>query len=196
MARRKAQTTRQGKKNLKRDAKGNYVNQYGVTITPEEKKALESAVNSANRKRRNMLKQEAQLPRKVAGVDTGDKVASLQLMGRESDFILAKKTKSLQRFTSRDQFDTYMKNLKQVNKKDYITERVRLYKRNHISAIKNAYGDNAKDVMMKIRMMKPDDYMKYVQSDENLEIGYIYDPEDAEGKLNQLRASLNMKLKD
>lgn len=186
---------KQGRKNLVRTDTG-YVNQYGVTFTEQEKKALVSAVNSANRKRANMLKAEATLPRKIAGKDTGDTVASLQLMGRESDFILAKKSKSLQRFQTRKDYERYMKNLERVNSRDYLTERVRQYKRNHMKAIENAYGDEAKDVVMKIRMMKPQDYMRMVQSDEMLEINYIYDPSARSGKLNQLRASLGMKLKE
>ena len=146
-----------------------------MVFTPEEKKALESAVNTANRKRAKMLKQEATLPRRVMGVDTGDTVGSLQLMGKESDFILARKTKSLQRFKTREDYDRYMANLHRVNQKDYITERVKLYKRNHMQALDNVFGDEAKDVKMKIRMMKPKDYMKMIQSDEMLEISYIYE---------------------
>ena len=184
-----------GRKNLKRVA-GGLQNQHGVVFTPEEKKALEQAVNTANRKRARMLEQEAKLPRMVGGKDTGDTVASLQLMGKESDFILQRKTKSLQRFQTKEDYNRYMKNLERVNQRDYITERVRLYKRNHMKAIENAYGDEAKDVLMKIRMMKPQDYMRMVQSDEMLEIGYIYDPSARSGKLNQLRGSLGMKLKE
>lgn len=184
-----------GRKNLKR-VEGGLENQYGVVFTADEKKALEQAVNTANRKRKRMLEQEAKLPRMVGGKDTGDTVASLQLMGKESDFILQRKTKSLQRFKTREDYDRYMKNLDRVNKRDYITERVRLYKRNHMAALENAYGDEAKDVIMKIRMMKPADYMKMVQSDETLEISYIYDPSARSGKLNQMRASMGMKLKE
>lgn len=185
-----------GRKNLKRTPSGDLINQYGVTFTEKEKRALESAVNSANRKRSNMLKQEATLPRMVGGKDTGDTVGSLHLMGKESDFILAKKTKSLQRFQSKEQYTKYMENLQRVNSPTYVDERIKLYKRNHMKALENAYGDNAKDIIMKIRMMKPKDYMKLIQSNEDLEIAYVYDPAEASGKLNQMRANLGMKLKE
>lgn len=185
-----------GRKNLKKTETGKLVNQFGVTFSVEEKRALENAVNSANRKRAKMLKEAATLPRMVSGVNTGDTIGSLQLMGKESDFILAKKTKSLQRFRSREQFENYLGTLKKVNSRDYIDERVRLYKRNHMAALENAFGDEAKDVVMKIRMMKPKDYMTMIQQDESLEISYIYDPTARSGKLNQIRASVGMKLKD
>lgn len=187
---------RAGRKNLIKTPSGNLKNQHGVTFTPAEKRALESAVNSANRKRAKMLKEAATLPRMVRGKPTGDTVGSLQLMGKESDFIIAKKTKSLQRFTSKEQFEKYLKNLKSVNSPTYIEDRTRLYKRNHMKALENAYGDEAKDVIMKIRMMKPKDYMQMIQKNEQLEIGYVYDPADRSAKLNSMRASLGMKLKD
>lgn len=185
-----------GRKNLVRNDDGTIQNQYGVTFTEAEKKRLESAVNTANRKRKKMLEVEAQLPRKVMGVDTGDKVGSLHLMGKESDFILARKSKSLQKFKSREDFDRYMKNLERVNSRDYVTERIRLYKRNYMKALENAFGDSAKDVIMKIRMMNPKKFMEMIQSDETLEISYIYDPSARAGKLNRIRAALNMRLKE
>lgn len=185
-----------GVPNLKKTDAGTLLNQYGVEFTTQEKRALESAVNSANRKRARMLAEEALLPRKVQGRETGDTVGSLQLMGKESDFIIAKRTKSLQRFKSKEDYNRYMQNLKQVNHPGYITERVRMYKRNHMKALEKAFGDDAKDVVMKIRMMKPKDYQQMIQSEEMLEINYLYEPSARAGKLNQIRASLGMRLKE
>lgn len=175
---------------------GGVINQHGVTFTNAERKALENAVNRANAKRKRMIAKEGQLPRTVGGVPTGQPVSTLQAMGKESDFILSRKSKSMQRFKTKEEYNRYMKNLERVNSPDYITERVREYKRNHMKALENVYGDDAKDVIMRIRMMKPEDYMKLVQSDENLEVTFVYDPSDAAGRLNQMRASLGMKLKE
>lgn len=184
-----------GHKNLKK-VDGGVVNQHGIMFTDAEKKALETAVNTANRKRKRMLEQEGSLPRLVGGKDTGDTVSSLQAMGKESDFIIARKSKSLQRFKSKEDYTRYMKNLKMVNSPDYIDNRTRLYKRNHMKAIENVFGDDAKDVLMKIRMMKPEEYRRLLQSDEMLEVNFVYDPSAKAGKLNQIRASLGMNLKE
>ncbi len=180
--------------NLKHTAEG-YVNQHGVEITTEEKKQLERAVARANYLRKKQLKAEAELPRMVAGRDTGDKIGSLQLMGRESDFIITQKSKSLQRFRTRKEFDYYMEHLERINDPNYMANKIRAYKRSHMTAIKNAFGHEADDVIMKIRMMKHEDYIKLIQSDEDLDISYLYDPSAMSGKLNQIRASLGMKLK-
>jgi hypothetical protein len=65
-----------------------------------------------------------------------------------------------------------------------------------MKALQNEFGDDAKDIIMKIRMMKPEEYRKLMQSTEDLDVAYIYDPSAREGKLNQMRAALGMKLKE
>lgn len=187
---------KEGRKNLKKLDSGNLLNQHGVEFTQADKKRLESLVNSANRKRTKMLKEEAKLPLKVGGRDTGINVGHLQTMGKESDFILARKTKSLQRFTTREQYESYIRNLERVNSPTYIDDRTRQYKRNHMKALENVFGDEAKDIIMKIRMMKPEEYRRVVQSDESLEVTYIYDPSMRSAKLNEIRSALGMKHKE
>lgn len=185
-----------GRKNLEKLDNGNVRNMYGVEFTPADKKRLEREVNKNNAMRMKMIDAEGELPRRKGGQDTGDKVKSLQLMGKESDFILSRKSKSLQRFKSRQEFEIYMDNLSRVNSPTYLDDRTREYKRNHMKALENVFGDDAKDVIMKIRMMKPADYRKLLQSDEDMEISYIYDPSLLSAKLNQIRTSLNMKEKE
>lgn len=187
---------KRGTPNLIKNDDGTLTNQYGVTFTPADKKALENEVNKANRKRMKMLEEEGKLPRLVSGKETGQNVSSLQAMGKESDFILARKTKSLQRFKSQKDFERYMHNLKHVNSPEYLTERVEAYKTNHIKALENVFGDDAQDVISKIKMMKPKDYMKMVQSDEDLEINYVYNEQDKQGRLNRIRAGMGLKLKE
>ena len=186
-----------GTPNLKRTDTGNLVNKHGVVFTPEEKRALVNAVNTANRKRARMLKEAATLPRKNAGVIMDDTSNQLKLMGQESDFILQRRDKSLHRFKNRQQYDNYMKSLHRVNSRDYIDDRIRAYKHNFMKTLEATYGDEAKDIVMKIRMMKPREYMRMVESDETLEIGYgvINSDDKVAGRLNELRRALGMKEK-
>ena len=185
-----------GRKNLKKTETGNLLNQHGVEFTPEQKRALESAVNRANRTRMKMLEQEGNLPRYSGGKPTGQTVSTLQAMGKESDFIISRKSKSLQRFKSMADYEKYMKNLSIVNSPTYLDDRTRMYKRNHMAALENVFGDEAKDVIMKIRMMKPEQYRKMIQQDEFLEVSFVYDPIDRRAKLNKIRMSMGMKLKE
>lgn len=180
--------------NLKKNKDRSVTNQYGVKITAKERALLEREVNKANRTRMKMLQDEAALPRMSDGKDTGLTVKSLQALGKESDFILARKSKSLQGFKSKDEFKRYLRNVQRVNSPTYLRDRIRMYKRNHITALENAFGDDAKDVINKIRNMKQKDYMEAIQSEELLEISYLYEPTACAGKLNRIRARLGLKL--
>ena len=182
--------------NLKKNKDGSVTNQYGVRITAKERSLLEREVNKANRTRMKMLEDEAALPRMSDGKDTGLTVKSLQALGKESDFILARKSKSLQGFKSRDEFKRYLRNVQRVNSPNYLRDRIRMYKRNHITALENAFGEDAKDVVNKIRNMKQKDYMEAIQSEELLEISYLYEPTKRTGKLNRIRARLGLKLRE
>ena len=184
-----------GKKNLKK-IEGGVENEHGVQFTNAEKKALEIAVNSANRKRKRLIENEAKLPRTIGGRDTGDTIASLHSMGSTSDFIIARRSKYLHQFKSREAFESYMENMKKVNSRDYLNNRTELYKQNHITALENVFGHDAEDVIEAIRKMKPAVYRKKLQSDEFLEVGFVYDPGDAAGKLNAIRAAMGMPLQE
>lgn len=192
-----------GRKNLIYTDDGRIVNQEGVSFTVAEKKRLESLVASATKKRRDMLKATAQLPRSYGGEKLGGTVGDLQLMGKESDFIIAPKTKSLQRFKSREQFENYLTNLERVNSKDYLSERTKLYKRNYIQALRDNYAyDDVKDIIMKVKTMPQDQYRELVSKDEVLEIRFMYgtkgsDSDDAmQEQLNEIRGALGMNPKD
>lgn len=187
---------KKGKKNLVKTDQGTLLNQHNVEFTKEEKRALERAVNASNYKRKKMLKEEGELPRLTGGKPTGEKVAQLQLMGKESDFILSRQSKSLNQFKSKQEFYDYLDKQARIRSGEYLSDRVKFYKRNHIKALENVFGDDAKDVMMKIQMMKQKDYMELIQKDEDLEINYIYDPSERAAKLNRIRAALGMKLKE
>ena len=79
---------------------------------------------------------------------------------------------------------------------EYLDDRTRLYKSNHMKALYNVFGDDAKDVIMKIRMTPANEYREMIKKDVFLEVNYIYDPSAMHGKLNQIRKSLKMKEKE
>lgn len=196
MAKRKITPGRNpGQKNLKR-VDGGYMNQHGVVFSEEQRKALERAVNRSNYQRKKQLETEAEMPHRIGGQDTGGSRRQLQLMGSESDFIISHQSKNMQGFKSMKDYERYMDKQARIQSGEYLEDRTRLYKRNYMQALENAFGDDAKDVKMKVRMMKPEDFRKMVQSDEVAEIGYIYDPSARAGKLNQIRKAFNMREKE
>lgn len=187
---------RTGRKNLKHLDDGRIRNQHGVTFTDTERRRLETLVVRANKKRRDQLKEAATLPRMVRGEDTGDTLATKLQMGFESDFIIAKKSKSLQRFQTKTEYNKYINYLERVVSPEYLDERTRLYKRNYIDALRRVHGDAAKDIEMKVRMMKPADFRKKIEQEELVEISDIYAEQDKAAAREQLRASFGMRSKE
>lgn len=179
----------EGKKNLKR-VDGGYINKHGVYISEEQKKALERAVNKSNYRRKRDMAIEID-------INKGKKdIPNLRTMGRESVYSISRQSKSLQRFHSQAELEAYMDKQHRIHTGEYQLERARAYKRNFIESLLDVYGPDAMDIAMKVRMMKPDEYMRLVASDEVLEISYVDSDSYVNGRLNQLRAHLGMKLKD
>lgn len=164
------------------------VNQYGVTFSEEQKKALERAVDRSNYQRKKQLAEWDALNENARGLRT---------MGKESDFIITRQSKSLQRFKSMEDYEKFMDKQARIQSGEHLEEMTRLYKRNYMSAIDNVFGAAGAGVKMKIRMMKPDEFRRLVEEKgEDLEIGYIYGPEARIGKLNTIRDTLGMDMVD
>ena len=173
------------------------INDKGLRVTLEDRDRLNALTEAANKKREEMMETLYPLPRKLEGEDVGGTVGDLHGMGRETDFVLAPKTKTIHDFDNKEQFERYLHRLEVINDPDYIPNRIRLYKRNFNKALLKAYGPQAMDIAMKIRMMKPEEYMKMVEADESLQIAYYGDSEDyIPGMLNKLRRALGMREKD
>jgi len=180
-----------GKKNIKKVG-NKLVNQNGVKFTQAEKKNLERLVNASMAKRKTMMRNEALMPRFVAGKDTGNTRGQVNAMGKESDFILAKKSKSLNKFESKEEYRNYIKNLERIMAKDYVAKRVEQYRKNDKKAILNVFGKDGRDIIRTLDKLTDKQYMEAVQKDETLEIGHKYSPESRDAKLAQMRDALNV----
>ena len=174
-----------GRKNLKR-VPGGYQNQHGVIFSEEQKKALERAVNRSNYQRKKMLAEEEEL---------NPQASQLRLMGKESDFIITRQTKSLQRFKSMEEYEAYMDKQSRIQSGEYLDDMTRLYKKNYMTAVANELDDPG--IAMRIRMMKPEEFRKFVEAHgDDMEISYIYDPTTKTARRNKIRGLLGMKQVD
>ena len=182
-----------GLKSLKKLDGGKVENQYGVQFTADEKKALERAVNTANAKRKRQLDSLGKLPRIVNGKPTGQTMSDLGEYGKVSDLIITRKTKSLQRFRNRGEFESYMRYLGKVNSRDYLPAKVQIYKDNMAKAIEKQLPGMADDVIDAIRKMKPNDFIKFAYTHDDISIGHIYGPDAQTAKANTLRSALGLE---
>ena len=170
--------------NLKR-VEGGFQNQHGVVFTPEQRKALENSVRRSNYAR------EKQLNKKY-----GNKNALQRYMSQESDFIISRQARSLQGFKSMEEYEAFMDKQARIQSGAYLDDRTKLYRANHIKALENVFGDDAKDVISHIENMDLKKYRDMMEKDIFLEVNYIYDPSAMTGKLNQIRKSLKMQEKE
>ena len=177
-----------GKKNLKK-VPGGVQNKHGVVFSEEQKKALNRAVDRANYQRKKMLKREMEVHPEP------EHLHDLRTMEKESVYSIARQSKSLQRFKSMEEYEQYMDKLAGIQSGAYQLERARAYKRNFMNSLLDTYGEDARDIVNKIRRMNPDKYMLMVAGDEVLEISYVPSDQKTNGRLNQLRAHLGMQLK-
>ena len=200
MAYRKTNTRRPrgrpaGYKNLKK-VDGGFVNQNNVFISAEERKRYDYLRAKANKQREKLIAQFNDYEVTLFGEKTGQTLKDLRVMGAESEFIITEKHKLLQEFADRKSFDIYLGNLERVTNPNYLSDRVKLYKRNYSKAIDRAFGDQANDIKMKVRTMKHEDFLRvFAAEEEALAIGYIYGSDEAEAKLNGIRAALGLKQK-
>lgn len=153
-------------------------NENNVLFTPEERKALENAVNRANYKRKKQVNEWEAAPHKIGGRQIAPDKTQLKLMGDEPDLIITRKSKSLQQFKTKDEYYTYMEYLNRVNQKDYLDSRISLYKENYIKALKKSLNDKrvVAPLEAKIKSMSNKDFYKLALSDKLLSIkeAYLY----------------------
>ena len=185
------------------DGKLGVVNQHGVFFAANEKEALEKAVRKANRRSKAMHEAFDALPFRMEGKEQAWTVGErIKTLGKEADFSISKKSMSLQRFESKEEYERYMANLDRVNSGNYIADRAKLYLDNYEKALTDphkglgfSYND-VSDIIEHLRSLKPKDYLRAVATNEELEIGYPYDEEATAATLNRIRSALGLPHRD
>lgn len=150
-------------KRLKRTSRGSVILPNGQRITLKEQRALRSAVNSANRKRKKLIEQlPAEAKRKY------------REFGVESDFVMRKKTTKLSRFRNKNEFNKYLRSVQKIASGEFERKRTETYKSNYIRALRNTFNSSANNAIKAVREMDLKTFKNKVESEELEEIGYVY----------------------
>jgi len=186
---------KQGSKGLIKKGWGSVENQQGVRFTKGERKKLESLVNSANRKRNTMLKQERDLPYMLGGRPQGGTIGeTLGSMDYESDFVLAKKSKSLHKFETKKEYKNYIRALKHVVKRDYVLDKVEIYKKNYLTGVTRQLEEFSGPIAKKLKSLSNKQFLKYAQGDEALSISFVYSPLEKRLRAEKINNALDVAL--
>lgn len=148
---------------LKRNNRKSVILRNGQRITLKEQKALRSAVNSANRKRKRMIEN---LPAEAK--------AKYKDFGIESDFVMRKKSASLSRFRNKKEFDRYLRNVRRIASGEFERKRAETYKQNYIRALRHTFNSSANKAIKAVRDMDLKTFRHLVESGQLEDIGYVY----------------------
>ena len=167
---------------------GYIMNEHRVVFTIEEKKALENAVTKANYRRNKQIAQFKKSPHNIGDRQISTDKGQLYVMGKDPDMIITKKTKSLQRFKTKDSFNKYLDYLNKVNSDEYLYYRTKLYQSNYILAVKSRIDDAryAEPIVAAIERISPEAFYEMSMSNEVVEIDYVYTAESIKKLIMQL----------
>lgn len=165
---------------LKRNRRKSVILPNGQRITLKEQKALRSAVNSANRKRKRMLER---LPEEAS--------RRYREFGIESDFVMRKKSASLSRFTNKKEFDRYLRNVRRIASGEFERKRAETYRQNYIRALRNTFNSQANKAIRAVKDLDLKQFRHLVESGNLEEIGYVYyDPNNE--KITKINSQLGL----
>lgn len=184
--------------NLKRQD-GFIINQHGVKITEEEARQLRNIVQKVNRKAAAMEKEFEGQPLFYGSRQLDENRQQLKLMGEEMDIMIRRRSAALQNFTTKRQFNAYLKNAQRAADRDYLDYRGKLYKRNLMAAIETQYKEFpelTKGLLMKIRMMPQREFQKMIGTNRALQIGFVYSLSQRMTQLMAMRESLGIRSPD
>lgn len=174
---------KKGQKNLKKVGK-KFENQHGVLFTENEKKKLEKLVNSVNRKRKSIMTDERKRDiRSALGVHPDFEYGvhpEKNLWATGADTLLTRnRSKSLQRFKTKEEYKMYIKELRNLSSKDYVSKRMKLHKRNKLKALKSVVGNT--DVVKGLRKLSVEVWGDIIAKDLLPEIHFINSEADKMG---------------
>lgn len=167
-------------KRLKKTSRGSVILPNGQRITPKEQRALRSAVNSANRKRKKLLEQLPETAKR-----------KYKEFGVESDFLMRKKTTRLTRFRNKNEFNKYLRSVQKIASGEFEKKRTETYKSNYIRALRNTFNSSANGAIKAVRDMDYRTFKNMVESEELEEIGYVYYDPNGE-KLTRINQQLGV----
>lgn len=175
----------------KKTTRGSIILKSGERITKSEQKALQRAVRQANKRAREYNKRLKETTELHGGIYK----TTYNKFGKESNFLLRKKSARISRFTTKHQYKQYLKNVKRQARGQTEQYKMSIYKENYIKALQKAFGSMANKVVAKVRKLSPLEIRNAYEMGDLESIGYVYyDPYG--NKLQQIEAEVDNILGD
>ena len=118
----------------------------------------------------------------IGKVSNKAKYQRISFVGKEKVFL----------FNSKEEYRSYMKELKRLAKKDYVESRMKHYQKNQLKAIKSVYGKDSSSIIRGLKQLTPKEYLKVRAKFDLPSISYVYSDEEYDSKLEQLKSSYEL----
>lgn len=170
-------------KRLRRTSRGTVILPSGEKITLAEQRALRSAVNSANRKRKRLLER---MP--------ANRVSTKQV---DESWYYRKKRVKLNRFKNKEEFNRYLRGVQKIASGKFERTRGRTYFENYKQAIRTAFGKttDTRRLITKVNRVGVKAMEEAIASgDIEAEIGFLYTRDQQQYQYNKIDAMLDKLL--
>ena len=170
-------------KRLRRTSRGTVILPSGEKITLTEQRALRSAVNSANRKRKRLLEK---MP--------ANRVSTKQV---DESWYYRKKSVKLNRFKNKAEFNRYLRGVQKIASGKFEQVRARTYFENYKQAIRLAFGkaSDTRNLIIKVNRVGVKAMEEAIANgDIEAEIGYLYTREQRDKQYDKIDAMLDKLL--
>lgn len=176
---------RKGSKELINVGYGSKENKFGVRFTASEMNKFRNEVQRLNKRQASYIKQ-MQTVRNSTGFALDSRIPVEPLF--------EKKSTSLQRFTSKEEFNSYMQRMRRQGGQNYKTWRYNTEKENFKQSLKSVFGEeNSRSLIRMVNKIPLDKLHNAFISRELEHTGWVYyDPENS--KLNHVSNQLDALL--
>lgn len=169
-------------KKLRKTRYGTIILPSGERITPKEQNRLRTAVRRANRERNRLIEL---IPDK-------EKLRKEQYkkFNRESDFIFRKKSASMRKFGSKQEYQSYLKSVERLANADKYSEYIGgVYKNNYIRSLEKVFNSGADDIINYLKNEVTNrEIMELSLSGQLEDIGFVYyEQTSRKNKLNKIK---------
>jgi hypothetical protein len=155
----------------------------GLTLTKWERQKVQHEVNVINQRREQERKKAEQYEATSRGKPIGLKRGEMG-SARMNEFNPKKFNPN--KIRAGKEWEMFKESAAKQFKENYTNEKLEAFKQNYIKALGNIFGSRVDNVINTIKNMDSDRWYKVTLTEQEASIDYIYDPHEAEEKIDTL----------
>lgn len=155
-----------GDKNVKSLGDGQFINQYGVVFSADEKERIRQAVNSIKRKKKRILSD-------TTGKYDGIKAFLTSNDGSYTGILSDRLTTSMNQYETQEALENALERLERMKKRGYEVELMKRVKENYIKTLEPTFKGKDDAFLQHLKKMSPEEFFNRRGSDITNDFLYI-----------------------